>query len=183
MRRSVLVAALILLLALSTGCSKKKETEALKEQVTALQAQVTALEGEKQELQNQLDRAVLKNTTQRHDLEDLQKALEVRLMHHPLSEFSISPQVHSENGWLLVDGAHTFTLNGHEHATKVQFFWAEAGDNFKPQSLDQDTNGKDGWTWTGSLTPGHVRAFWAEVHYPGGVVIKSSALPLRSSGK
>lgn len=183
MKRSVLVAALIALLALSTGCSKKKETEALQKQVTTLQEQVTELEGKNQELQTQLDRALLKNATQRHDLEDLQQALEVRLRNHPLTEFSISPEVRNENGWLLVDGAHTFTLVGHEQASKVLFFWAEAGDNFKPQALGQDTTGKDGWSWTGSLTPGHVRAFWAEIHYPNGVMIKSSALPLRSSGK
>lgn len=183
MRRTVLVTLLIVGLALFTGCSKDQEKTDLQNQVTQLTEQVAQLEAQNADLKTQLDEAVLKLSNERQQASDLQKAMEVRLLHHPLTEITISPSVAIENGWMIVDGEHTFTLAGHTGASKVVFYWAESGNDFKPQQLGVDTNVKDGWTWTGSLLPGHMRALWAEAYYPGGVKIQSAVLPLRSGGK
>lgn len=183
MKRTVLVTLLIAALAFATGCSKDKEKAELRSQVATLQEQVTQLEGQTKDLKNQLDQATLKTADDKRQAEDMQKAMEVRLLHHPMNEFTITPSVATENGWLMVDGEHTFTLNGHTGATKVTFFLGEERDGFKPQQLGVDSNSKDGWSWKGALPSGNMRAFWAEVQYPGGVTVKSGVLPLRSSGK
>lgn len=184
MKRAVLVALLIGAVALTAGCSKKdQEKEDLRNEVTMLKEQVTQLENQNKELKTQLDEAILKNTDQTRQTEDQQKALELRLIHHPLSEFTINPAAATEGGWLMVDGERTFTLTGHTGATKVTFYWGESSNDFKPQQLGVDSNGKDGWSWKGSLPFGNMRAFWAEVQYPGGVTVRSGVLPLRSTGK
>lgn len=183
MRRTVLVTLLIAALALVAGCGKDKEKVDLRSQVATLQEQVTQLETETKDLKNQLDQATLKMTDEKRQGEDLEQALDVRLLHHPLTEFTISPSAATENGWLILDGQRTFTLSGHEGATKVVFYWAQASDDFKPQQLAVDSNGEDGWSWSGALPSGNMRAFWAEVQYPGGVKVQSGVLPLRSSGK
>ncbi|MFZ5814931.1 MAG: hypothetical protein ACOY93_06465 [Bacillota bacterium] len=184
MKRAVLAALVVAAMVLSVGCSKKDtEKEDLRSQVAALQEQVTKLEKERNDLKSQLDQVTLKSTDEQRQAEDLQKALEVRLLHHPLTEFTIEPAVITESGWLMVDGEHTYKLAGHSGASKVVFFWAEAGNDFRPQQLGEDTNGANGWSWTGSLPFGNQRAFWAEIHYPGGVKVMSGVLPLRSSGK
>lgn len=183
MKRFVLVTLLMVSVALMAGCSKNKETEALRSQVTTLQAQVKELESQTTDLRSQLDRATLKNTQQQREAEDEQKALEVRLMHQPLSEFTIAPSVPTEGGWLMVDGLHSYTLNGHAGASRVAFYWADSTNDFKPQQLGVDTDGTDGWSWAFNLPSGNMRALWAEVQYPGGVTVKSAVLPLRSTGK
>lgn len=182
-KRTVRVTLLILALALMAGCSKDKEKEALRSQVATLEEQVKRLETQANDLKSQLDQAVLRSANQLRQAEDVQKALELRLMHHPLSEFSITPSVPTEDGWLVVDGEHTYTLAGHTGATRVAFYWAEASNDFIPQQLGVDANGQDGWSWTANLPFGSMRAFWAEVQYPAGVTVKSGVLPLRSTGK
>lgn len=183
MRRTVLVTLLIAVMAIFTGCSKDTEKEELRQQVTELQDQVKELETQNQDLKSQLDQAALKLADQNQLKDDLAKALETRLLHHPLSEFSISPSVSTDNGWLLVDGEHTYTLGGYSGASKVLFYWADESNAFKPTEAGADSNGTNGWSWTGTLPPGNMRAFWAEAHYPGNVVVKSGVLPLRSTGK
>lgn len=183
MKRTILVTLLIAALTFAAGCSKDKEKADLRSQVATLQEQVTQLEGENKDLRAQIDQATLKLADENRQSEDLQKALEVRLLHHPMTEFTVTPSVATENGWLMVDGEHTFTLNGHTGATKVTFYWAEDRDDFKPQQLGVDSNSKDGWSWKGALPSGNLRALWAEVQYPGGVKVQSGVLPLRSSGK
>lgn len=183
MKRTVLATLLIVAVALMAGCSKDKEKEALRSEVATLGEQVKQLETQIKDLQSQLDQATLKNTDQARQSEDLEKALQLRLMHHPLSEFTITPSAPTEGGWLLVDGERTYTLAGHSGATKVTFYWADSSNDYKPQQLAVDSNGKDGWSWAGNLPSGLMRAFWAEVQYPGGVTVKTGVLPLRSTGK
>ncbi len=183
MKRTLTVTLLIAALVVFTGCSKDKEKENLRSEVTALQEQVTQLESQNKDLKAQLDQATLKTADEKRQAEDLTKALETRLIHQEMTDFEISPAVPNESGWLIVDGEHTYTLTGHTAATKVTFYWADGNESYKPNLLGEDTNGKDGWSWKGTLPFGNMRAFWAEVQYPGGLTVNSAVLPLRSGGK
>jgi len=175
----LMFAALIVI----TGCSKDKEKENLRSEVSTLQEQVTRLETENKDLKAQLDQATLKNADEKRQSEDLTKALEARLIHQELNQFQITPALPTDSGWLIADGEHTYTLSGHKAATQVTFYWADGSDSYKPRLLGQDKNGADGWSWKGTLPFGNMRAFWAEIEYPGGITVHSAVLPLRSGGK
>lgn len=186
MRRWVMALLLVLLASLFlVGCGKKEKTEkqALEVENARLQAQVKQLEAKQSELTEAAQRAALKNTDELLKLEDALLALKLRVMHVPLEQFRILPEPVYDNGWAVISGVHTFTLLAHANATKVQFYWADATTGLAPRLLSEDSNGKDGWSYTGVLPFSTRHALWAEVHYPNGLKVTSAVLPLRSAGK
>jgi cell division protein FtsB len=186
MRRhtGLLVILLVSFALLSAGCSKNKQKQAsLQGEIAALQAQIKQIETKNNDLVGEAEKAALRAAEEKRQLEEALKAYEMRLMHNPFDAFKIEPNVPIENGWMLIDGDRSFTLLDHTGATKVSFYWANSGTGLKPQLLGEDTNEKDGWVWKGSLPFGAAKAFWAEVHYPGGIKVTSSVLPIRSAGK
>lgn len=186
MKRGMAIAAVLLALAVVaatvTGCSKEKtvpETE-----FAAVQNRVRELEAVEKDLREQLDKFGLKAAESQQSLKDEALAMETRLMHQPLTNIAVKPAAPVENGWLLIDGERTYTLQGFAGAQKVRFNWAPAGAGAAtPELLGEDTKGSDGWSWTGTLRPGNMKALWAEVEYAGGVKVTSAVLPIRSPGK
>lgn len=187
MKRSfiLMTVALVALSLVASGCSSKakKEKAALQGEIAGLQAQVKQLEDQEKSARSETEKAALKTAEERVHREEFIKALELRLMHNPLEEFKIEPYAGTENGWLIIDGERTFTLFGHPGATKVQFYWVDKGAAGTPQLLGEDSAGKDGWAWRGTLPYGIMKAFWAEIHYSGGLTVKSGVLPIRHGGK
>lgn len=184
-RRFAMALALALLAAvalLAAGCSKKKDEETEKSLAEA-KARAEELQTKLAELTKQIQDGGLKAAEERRLLEEATRAYEIRLMHQRTDEFKVEPYSPTENGWLVLDGPHTFTLQGHPKATKVQFYWANGNSGLNPELLGEDASGADGWSWHGSLPPGNSKAFWAEVHYPGGIKVTSAVLAVRSGGK
>lgn len=166
------------------GCGKeKKSLSNLQGEVAQLEAKVRQVEDRNKEMLAQADQAALKAQQEKAQLEDNIKSLQLRLMHHPMEEFKVEPYVTIENGWLIMDGPHTFTLYGYPDASKVRFFWADGTAGLTPQLLGEDTDGKNGWSWSGTLPFGPVKTFWAEIQFSGGSKTVSSVLPVRSGGK
>lgn len=180
----LLVILLVTFALFSAGCSKNKEKQAsLEGEIAALQAQIKQIETKNNDLASEAEKAALKVAEEKRQLEEALKAYELRLMHNPFDAFRIEPNVPIENGWMLIDGDRSFILLGHTGATKVNFYWADSATGLRPQLLGEDTNGNNGWVWKGSLPFGAAKAFWAEVHYSGGVKVNSPVLPIRSAGK
>lgn len=186
MRRSwFLILALTAALALfGTGCSKaKKEADTLRGQLAEAQSQMKQAEERQKELLAQIDKSQLERAQEKVRADEAQRALQLRLMHSPLEAFKVEPYAPQENGWLVIDGERTYTLYGYPEASKVRFFWADANTGLKSQLLGEDSDGRNGWAWQGVLPYGLAKAFWAEIHYPGGVTAFSPVLPIRNGGK
>ncbi len=183
MKRGTLLAVAVLaaLTLTVTGCSKKKSPENLQGEIARLQADLKLAEDKNKQLVQDAERAALKASEEKVTLEDAIRALQMRTMLQRTDTFKVEPFAPTENGWLIIDGEHTYTLQGYADAQKVVFFWAVP--NSEPQKLGEDTNGKDGWTWRGTIPPGNMRAFFAQVHYAGGVSTYSPVLAMRSGGK
>lgn len=178
--------AMVLLVAVAligAGCSKASKEAKLQGTAAELQAQVQKLETSNKDLQEQMARGALKAEEERRLAEDLLRAHQVRLMHASADAIRVEPAGPIDNGWMILDGERTYTLPGHAGASKARFFWADANDSLKPQLLGEDTTGKDGWSWKGIVPFGNMKAFWAEIHYPGGVVVNSPVLAMRNGGK
>ncbi len=182
--RTGIILALATVLALAaTGCSKDQDKQKLQGQVAQLEAELKALEEENAALRTQADKAALQATNEKRLLQEELTASEIRLLFDPIDQFQIEPYAATENGFLLISGERTYTLIGYPKATKVQFYWKDVDADGEPQLLGEDTDGRDGWSWTGSLPYAHTKAFWAEIHYPGGIKTTSAVLPIRNPGK
>jgi outer membrane murein-binding lipoprotein Lpp len=188
MKRGIAVGLALLAAAalLVAGCSKEKEKQKqLEAQVSQLQAQVQGLETQRQTAKADADQAALKSADDKRQMEENAASLQTRLMLQPLNAWEIRPGSLQENGWLIIDGDRTYNLNGYEGARTVRFFFAQYVQNQdpKPTLLGEDTNGSDGWSWTGPLPSGNMKAVWAEVAYGSGVKVNSPVLPIRAGGK
>lgn len=186
MRRwTVLGVALVVTVGLMvSGCGKdKKAVTNLQGELAQAQVKVKQLEERQKELLDQANKVGLQHQQERMLLESAMKAMQVRLIHNPLEEFKVEPYAALENGWLILDGERTFTLFGYPEANLVRFYWSDGGPGSKGTLLGEDRNGKDGWSWRGALPVHPVKAFWAEIHYPGNIVAKSAVLPIMSPGK
>lgn len=182
-RHAALAVAVLMMAALSlTGCSKDKQTkESLQGEIAQLQSQAKQAEEKQKQLASDAEKAALRAAEERVLLEDQIKALQIRTLLQRPEAFRIEPFAPSENGWLIIDGERTYTLFGYPEAQKVVFYWAVPAS--EAQKLGEDTNGKDGWTWRGTIPPGNLRAFFAEIHYAGGIKTFSPVLAIRSGGK
>lgn len=185
MKRPVTLAMILLVTValFGAGCSKSTKEAKLQGAAAELEAQVQKLESSSKDLQEQMAKAALKAEEERRLAEDLLRAHQIRLMHSAADAFRVEPAGPTDNGWLILDGERTFTLTGHTGASKVRFYWADANGGLKPQLLGEDTVSTNGWAWKGVLPFGNMKAFWAEVHYPGGVIVNSSVLAIRNGGK
>lgn len=164
-----------------SGCSKKKSTENLQGEIAQLQAQLKQAEEKQKQVVEDAERAALKAAEEKVILDDAIRALQMRTLLQRTDAFKVEPFAPTENGWMIIDGQHTFTLLGYPEAQKVVFYWAVP--NSEPQKLGEDSNAKDGWVWQGTIPPGNMRAFFAQVHYAGGISTYSPVLALRSGGK
>lgn len=186
MRRSAtlilaLTAALVLF---GTGCSKAKtESDTLRGQLAEAQTQAKQAEERQKELLAQIDKSQLERAQEKVKADEAQRSLQLRLIHSPLEAFKVEPYASVENGWLVIDGERTYTLYGYPEAARVRFFWADANTGLKAQLLGEDSDGRNGWSWQGTLPFGIAKAFWAEIQYPTGVTAISPVLPVRNGGK
>lgn len=182
-RQAALALTILTIAALAlTGCSKDKQSkETLQGEIAQLKTELKQSEDRQKQLTSDADKAALKASEEKVLLEDALKAFELRTLLQRPDAFRIEPFAPTDNGWLIIDGEHAYTLFGYPEATKVVFYWAVP--KSEPQKLGEDTTGKDGWTWRGTIPPGNLRAFFAEIHYPAGIKVFSPVLALRSGGK
>jgi|GEM_PF-2699658 len=178
---SVLAVILVALVILTTGCSKEKKQQA--EEITKLQGQVKELETQLEQKKKQQADEGLKAAVDQRTMEEKMDAMQVRLLHQFTEQLTVAPAAQVDNGWFLVSGERTVTLKGNEKAAKVRFYLTDPAGGAAQELLGEDTNGSDGWSWSGPLSLGGTKALWAEAEYAGGVRLKSAVLPMKHLGK